>query len=295
MSRSKSFAALDRTKSPILLPAAHDALSARLIENAGFSGLSVAGSSLLAARYALPDLGLVGLSDMSAGVRDILMATELPCLVDGDNGYGDVKAVVRMVDVYESLGAAAVVIEDQEAVVKRPGQEAALSVCSEDAIVAKLGAAVQARRSNDFWIIGRTDAYGVSGIDATLRRCDAYLKAGVDGLFVAGVRTEEDLRRVGETFGGVPLIAVMYGTPGWPALSPSELHAIGFGLIIYPHALVAAACLAMRATLADLSGHGAQGDADAFQIEPEARDVMNAATRLVDWQSLPHSAATAAR
>ncbi len=254
---------------------------------AGLEGFSVAGSSLLAARYALPDLGMTGLADIGAGVRDMLSVTDLPCLVDGDNGYGDVKAVVRMVETYEALGVAAVTIEDQEAPVKRPGQEAALAVCEEDVILAKLRAAVQVRRSRDFWIIGRTDIYALAGVDAALRRAEAYLLAGADGLFVAGIRTDEDLWRVGQAFGNVPLVAVQYGTAGWPTMNPAELHAAGFDLIIYPHAMLAPACLAMQNALAELTaGIAGDGAAAPYRVDPAARATINAATRLEHWQDL---------
>src|SRR5215813_5032798 len=95
---------------PLLLPCAHDALSARLIEGAGFNAYSIGGFPLIGARHALPDIGLVGLGEMSAGVRDIVAASRLPVLVDGDDGYGDVKNVVSTVHAYEAMGVAALFI-----------------------------------------------------------------------------------------------------------------------------------------------------------------------------------------
>ena len=87
-------------EAPLILPIAHDALSARLIERAGFAAFSVGGFALVGARHALPDIGLVGLAEMAAGLRDILAATSLPCLVDGDDGYGDAKNVTRTIETY---------------------------------------------------------------------------------------------------------------------------------------------------------------------------------------------------
>src|SRR6185436_11628113 len=104
-----------RQEQPLLLPCAHDALSARLIERAGFAAYSIGGFPLVGARHALPDIGLVGLGEMSAGVRDIIAASRLPVLVDGDNGYGDVKNVAHTVRTYEQMGASAILIEDQVA------------------------------------------------------------------------------------------------------------------------------------------------------------------------------------
>jgi 2-methylisocitrate lyase-like PEP mutase family enzyme len=93
---------------PLLLPCAHDALSARLIERAGFVAYAVGGYALIGARHALPDIGLVGCGEMSAGIRDIMAASSLPVLVDCDDGYGDVKNVARTVACYEAMGVSTI-------------------------------------------------------------------------------------------------------------------------------------------------------------------------------------------
>src|SRR6266436_10158496 len=142
-------------REPLLLPCAHDALSARLIERAGFAAYSVGGYALVGARHALPDIGLVGLGEMSAGVRDIMAASSLPVLVDCDDGYGDVKNVARTVAAYEAMGVSAVFIEDQRAP-KRCGHMAGKSVIEAEAMARKLAAAAAARRSRDFFIVART-------------------------------------------------------------------------------------------------------------------------------------------
>src|ERR1044071_8968966 len=100
---------------PLLLPCAHDALSARLIERTGFSAYSIGGFALVGARYAIPDIGLAAFGEISAGIRDIMAATRLPVLVDCDTGYGDVKNVTHTVQGYEALGVAAIFLEDQVA------------------------------------------------------------------------------------------------------------------------------------------------------------------------------------
>src|SRR5436190_15174459 len=125
---------------PLLLPCAHDALSARLIERAGFAAYSVGGYALVGARYGLPDIGLVGFGEMSAGIRDIMAATTLPVLVDCDDGYGDVKNVAHTVAAYESMGVSAIFMEDQRAP-KRCGHMAGKSVIEPELMAAKLRAA----------------------------------------------------------------------------------------------------------------------------------------------------------
>src|ERR1044072_4190015 len=105
---------LDREQ-PLLLPCAHDALSARLIERAGFTAYSIGGFALVGSRHAIPDIGLAAYGEISTGIRDIMAATKLPVLVDGDTGYGDVKNVTHTVQGYQAMGASAIFIEDQVA------------------------------------------------------------------------------------------------------------------------------------------------------------------------------------
>jgi len=189
---------------PLLLPIAHDALSARLIERAGFKAYSVGGFALVGARFGLPDIGLVGLAEMAQGVRDIMAASDLPILVDGDDGYGDVKNVSRTIGTYEQMGVSAVFIEDQVAP-KRCGHMAGKDVIPSELMEAKIRAAAAAREGSDLFLIARTDARAVHGLDEALRRGERYLKAGADGLFIEAPQSVEELRIVGERFKGVRL------------------------------------------------------------------------------------------
>src|SRR5215471_12887289 len=162
----KTLRELHREHQPLVSPLAHDALSARLIERAGFKTFNIGGSAMLAARYALPDLGLAGFAEMLAGIRDIVEASTLPCLVDADDGYGDVKSVVRTIQGYETAGVSGALLEDQSREAKQPGAASARSVVPLEIMEQKLKAAMEARRNSDFVIIGRTDAYGAEGLDA---------------------------------------------------------------------------------------------------------------------------------
>lgn len=287
MMNRKTFRELHTGKLPLILPAAHDALSARLIEAAGFQAMAGSGSGMLAARFALPDLGIAGLGEMLAANRDVIEATSLPCLVDVDDGYGDVKSVARTVRATETIGAAAIVFEDQSRASKQPGQNTAQAVVSDEEISAKLRVALQTRDSSDFWIYGRTDAYATEGIEGALRRAELYLKVGVDGLFVAGVKTEEDLVRVGNAFAGTPLIVVMYGTKGWPSLSPAELGGLGFTQIVYPLMLLLPMCEVMTAALADLkSAADTSREPRLIGDELNARRIFQKAVRLEQWEAI---------
>jgi 2-methylisocitrate lyase-like PEP mutase family enzyme len=123
-------------ETPLVTPLAHDALSARLIELAGFRAFTIGGSALLAARHAYPDIGLIGLTDMVAGIRDIAAASSLPFLADADDGYGDVKSVVRLVAAYEAIGAGGFLVEDQDRDRKQQRADRASAVADEAVIEA---------------------------------------------------------------------------------------------------------------------------------------------------------------
>jgi 2,3-dimethylmalate lyase len=252
---------------PLLLPCAYDALSARLIERAGFAAYSVGGYALVGARHALPDIGLVGFGEMSAGIRDIMAASSLPVLIDCDDGYGDVKNVARTVVGYEAMGVSAIFMEDQRAP-KRCGHMAGKDVIEADAMAAKLRAAAQARRSPDFFIIARTDARAVHGLDDALRRAEIYLKAGADGLFIEAPQSVEELAQIGRAFQGVPQLANMVEGGGrTPILPPAELYRLGFAMVAYPTTLIFRVARAIDTALADLKAGRPAGKNDGVDFE----------------------------
>jgi 2-methylisocitrate lyase-like PEP mutase family enzyme len=252
---------------PLLLPCAYDALSARLIERAGFAAYSVGGYALVGARHALPDIGLVGFGEMSAGIRDIMAASSLPVLVDCDDGYGDVKNVARTIAGYEAMGVSAIFMEDQRAP-KRCGHMAGKDVIEADAMAAKLRAAADARRSPDFFIIARTDARAVHGLDDALRRAELYLKAGADGLFIEAPQTIEELTQIGRTFQGVPQLANMVEGGGrTPVLPPHELYRLGFAMVAYPTTLIFRVARALETALADLKAGKPAGKHEYVDFE----------------------------
>ena len=254
---------LHRTQQPLVSPLAHDALSARLIEQAGFNTFNVGGSALLAARHALPDLGLAGFGEMLAGIRDIVDASRLPCLVDADDGYGDAKGVTRTIRGYEAAGVAGVLLEDQSREGKQPGAALARGVVPIDVMTGKLKAAMAARSSADFVIIGRTDAFGAQGMDEALRRAEHFLRLGADGVFVAGLKTAEDYARVGKALKGSWNAAAIFEGTATPWLTPGELYDMGFSQIAYPNILIGRVARALTVGL-DRLRRLAAGDAEAF-------------------------------
>jgi 2-methylisocitrate lyase-like PEP mutase family enzyme len=215
---------------PFVLPGAYDALSAKLIEQAGFDGFVIGGFPLVGARYGLPDIGLVGLGEMAEGMRDIVSAVDIPALIDGDHGYGDVKNVVRTMQTYESMGAGAILLEDQVAP-KRCGHTEGKQVVEPRIMEEKLRAAADSRQNKDFFLIARTDSRAVHGLDDALRRAERYLKAGADGIFIEAPQNLEELERVANAF-DVPQMCNMLIGGKTPILSNRELHQMGFKMIV---------------------------------------------------------------
>jgi 2-methylisocitrate lyase-like PEP mutase family enzyme len=272
---------------PLVTPLAHDALSARLIARAGFRAFAIGGSALLATRYGLPDIGLIGVADMTAGIRDIAAATSLPFFADGDDGYGDVKSVARMVELYETIGVGAILIEDQVSDRKQQRADRALGVVERDAIEAKLRVALAERRNPDRFIVGRTDSLGVAGMDEALRRAEAFARLGCDGVFVAGIKTEADYERVGRELRGIRLSAAVFETSGmaWP--TPSELGALGFAHVSYPATLLFRIVATMESALATLRKHASGAEAmTRDRPADESRKILDDALELARWQRI---------
>jgi 2-methylisocitrate lyase-like PEP mutase family enzyme len=262
---------------PLLLPCAYDALSARLIERAGFTAYSIGGYQLVGSRYAIPDIGLAAYGEISAGVRDIMAATSLPVMVDCDTGYGDVKNVVHTIQGYEAMGVSSIFIEDQVAP-KRCGHMAGKDVIPAEQMVAKLKAAAGGRRSKDFFIVARTDARAVHGLDEALRRGEMYLKAGADGLFIEAPQTIQELERVGKSFRGVPQIANMVEGGQTPVLPPKELLALGFNMIAYATTLLFRVARSVERALVDIKAGRSAASNDSVTFS-EFKDI----TKFDEW------------
>jgi len=247
-----SWRALLDAKEPLQLPAAHDAVTARLIKRAGFHAYQIGGFALVGARHGLPDVDLTRFAEQAAGVRDIIAACDLPVLVDADDGYGDAKNVTHTVRSYEAMGVSAIFIEDQVSP-KRCGHMSGKEVVSLKIMRERIEAAVAARRTREFFIVARTDARAVEGLDAALKRGESYLKAGADGIYVEAPKSVKELEEIGKAFKGVPQMTNMFeGDNETPWSTPMELYRIGFSMILYPTSLLFRVVRAIERGLADL-------------------------------------------
>jgi 2-methylisocitrate lyase-like PEP mutase family enzyme len=188
---------------PLLLPAAHDALTARLIARAGFRAYQVGGFALAGARYAFPDVDLVQFYEEQEAIRQIVATSGLPVMVDAGDGFGDVKNVTRTVCGYEEMGAGAIFIEDQKAPFSC-GQMGKKEVVEAEVMVGKIQAALAARHVADTYIMARTDARSADGVAEAIRRAKQYRDAGADGVYVEGLRSAAELKRVGKALHDTP-------------------------------------------------------------------------------------------
>ncbi|HEV2675656.1 MAG TPA: isocitrate lyase/PEP mutase family protein [Aliidongia sp.] len=263
---------------PLVLPGAHDALCARLIERAGFQAYVIGGFGLSAARHGLPDIGLIGLGEMAAGVRDIMAASALPVLVDADNGHGDTRNVTHTVETYERLGVSALFLEDQVSP-KRCGHFAGKDVIPIDAMERKIRAAAAARHDKELFLIARTDARSVHGLDDALRRAERYIRAGADGLFIEAPRSVEELRTIAGAF-DVPQFCNMLVGGQTPILGNQELGEMGFAMIVHGTTLAMSVAKAIDDTLAAIRDD--RLDASTFWTLPD----FTGALQLERWSDI---------
>ena len=230
----------------IMAPGAYDCLTAKIIEQAGFPAVYMTGAGTSVARLGYPDLALATMTEMVANAADIAAAVEAPVIADADTGYGGILNIQRTIRQYERAGVAAVHIEDQE-FPKRCGHLDNKRVISQEDMVGKIRAAVDARTDNDFVIIVRTDALAVTDWDDTMRRCEAYTQAGADVLFVEALRSPEEAERAARSL-ELPLLYNFVETGKSPLIPAPELERLGFKLVIYP----ASALLTVSKVVGDL-------------------------------------------
>lgn len=269
-----------KAESPLLLPVAHDALTARIIEQAGFTAVQIGGFAVEGSRHGVPDIDLTHFAERYAAVKDIMGATSLPIMVDADDGYGDVKNVTYTVRGLEGLGIQAIFLEDQQAP-KKCGHMEGKKVVPPELMTAKLRAA-HAARADDFFILARTDALAPEGLDSALRRGEKYLKAGADGIYVEGPRTVEQLEAIGRTFKGTPLATSVLENGGkTPWMSPDQFGRMGFTMILYPTTLLFQATRAIQKAAQRLRA-GEPLDKDEAVDMKEFEEVVD----LAHWQQL---------
>jgi len=265
-SRAAALRALLAKPDLAVMPCCFDALSARLIEQAGFPVTFMSGFAVSAARLGLPDTGLISYGEMVDSARNITAVTGIPVIGDGDTGYGNPVNVKRTVQGYAQAGLASVMIEDQ-VWPKRCGHTRGKAVVDRAEAVARIRAAADARDEGaDILILARTDARATDGMEEALWRVEAFTRAGADILFLEAPKSEAEMRAFCAAT-DKPCMANMLEQGETPILPPKVLEEIGYSLAAYPLTLLAAAMKAMQDALA------------SFKAGEHPQD-------LLDWDSL---------
>ena len=238
----------------IVAPGAYDCLTAKIIEREGFPVVYMTGGGTSVTYIGQPDLGVTTLTEMTTNAANIAASVDVPVIADADTGYGGILNVHRTVRQYERTGVAAIHIEDQE-FPKRCGHLDDKKVIEADDMALKIRAAVEARTDDDFVIIVRTDALAVTGMDDTLSRCEKYLKAGADVLFIEALRTPEEVERVTRTF-DVPLLYNFVEKGKSPMIPAAELERLGFKIVIFPGSVMLAVCKLVTDVMREIKERG---------------------------------------
>ena len=254
MSTARELRGLLDREQLVMAPGAPDALTARLIEQAGFPAVYMTGFAATATLIGCPDIGLLTQTEMATHARNIVRAINVPVIADADTGYGGPANIERTVLEYQQAGVAAIHFEDQVQP-KRCGHMAGVKLVPTEHMVRRLQCALEARGDEGLLIIGRTDACATAGIDEAIQRGRCYLDAGVDMLFVDAVRHINDAVALGRALDGILIISMVEGNET-ARLTPDELKQMGFSIALYPIATLLRATHANRNLLADLRRNG---------------------------------------
>lgn len=239
----------------IVAPGAFDALSAMLVEQAGFPAVYITGAGVASSRLGAPDIGLTTMNEVLDTAKNIVSATSIPVICDTDTGYGNALNLMRTAQEFERIGVAAIQVEDQ-ITPKRCGHTEGKQLISKEEMVKKIEAFHYAKQSEDFLLIARTDAIGVNGFEDAMDRARAYAKAGADILFIEAPRTIEEMKRIPELLDVPLLVNMVEGGGKTPVLPVKELETMGFRIAIFPTSAWMAAIRAIQGVLKELKEKG---------------------------------------
>jgi len=247
MTVRKKFRALMAGKRLVLMPGAHDALSARIIESEGFEAIVAGGYAAVGSMLAQPDMGQSNVRDYASHYARICDAVTIPVYVDADTGFGGVNNVRQMVRAFEAAGAAGLFISDQ-VFPNRCGYLPGKQIVPIEQILAKIKAALDARTDPDFFIAARTDAAGVESVEAAIERCQLFMAAGADMAKLMGIDGIAEIKRVMREVPG-PHMATLSQAAGPKARSLEELELAGVAAATFPSLALFAAANAVRNVL----------------------------------------------
>ena len=254
MTAAQQLQQLLKTGNIVMAPGAPDAITARLIQKAGFPAIYMTGFGATASRLGTPDIGLLSQTEMATHARDMARVVDIPIIADADTGYGGPSNIHRTVREYIQAGVAAIHLEDQVAP-KRCGQMAGIRLMDAQENMLRLKCAIEARGQDDLLIIGRTDALPAAGIDEAIRRAHLYQEAGVDLVFVDGIKKIAEVEAVARAVQGPKVVSIVDGNET-TALTAKDLQDMGFSVVFYAVTALFTAVKAVSDALAELQRSG---------------------------------------
>jgi methylisocitrate lyase len=265
----------------VQMPGAHNAMAALQAKDAGFEALYLSGAAM-SASMGLPDLGIISVEDVCFFIRQIVRATDLPLLADGDTGYGEVLNVMQTVRAFEDAGAAAIQLEDQ-ILPKKCGHLNDKKLASPEEAAAKIRAAVKARR--EMLILARTDAAATEGIEGAIARAKLFLEAGADIIFPEALTTADMYRAFAAEI-KAPLLANMTEFGRTPPMTAQEFEDLGYSIVIWP---VSSLRVANKAQADLYAAIRRDGTPEAMIPRMQTREELYATIHYHDYEALDAS------
>ena len=283
MSQGKELRGLIDSGNIVMAPGCYDGLSARLVERAEFDAVYASGGAIARSR-AIPDMGLVSLTEMTTKISEIVDAVSLPVIADMDTGYGNALNARHAVHAYERAGVAAFHIEDQ-VFPKKCGHYENKGLVSEAEFVQKIRAVKDALKESATLVIARTDAIAVEGFSAAIDRASAYAEAGADILFVEAPTSLEQIEKIADALPGPKLMNMFHGGKT-PLVSASVLKSMGYQIVIVPSDLQRAAIHGMNRALAAIKRDGDSGSMIEDMVSFKEREEIVGTSEYVEKEAL---------
>lgn len=273
MSAGKKFRAAINNSHPLAIVGTINAYSAIMAERIGHQAIYLSGGGVANASYGLPDLGITSLNDVLEDANRITSASNLPLLVDIDTGFGGAFNIAKTIRMMERAEVAAVHIEDQVAQ-KRCGHRPNKAIVSQQEMVDRIKAAVDARCDEQFFIMARTDAFAQEGLEASIERANAYVEAGADGIFAEAIKQEGDYRAFANAL-DVPILANITEFGQTELWSQQQLIEWGAQMVLYPLSAFRAMNKAAESVYQSILTQGHQRDVVAqMQTRTELYDYL---------------------
>ena len=263
-----------KNNQPLVIPGTINAYSAKLAERAGHQAIYLSGSGVAAASYGLPDLGVTSMDDVLIDVKRITNASTLPLLVDIDTGWGESDQISRTITEMGIAGCAAVHIEDQ-VYDKRCGHRPNKQLVSTNEMTKRLKTAIKSKVDDSFFVMARTDAIASEGIGGALKRCEAYVEEGVDGIFLEAVTSIDQYKEFKDHF-SIPVLANITEFGKTPLFTQNELKEVGVDMVLYPLTAFRTMSLSAEKTYNSIIKDGTQESLlDIMQTREELYEVLD--------------------